>query len=71
MSTTGNSSDKALKGLTSECYRRIHNWHANNKQRILDKLSYRKRDDPYVTCYQGLVAHLPDPEEATRSDIPL
>jgi len=70
MNTKGNSSDKALRGLTTtECYRRIYNWHTNNKHRVLDKFSYRKRDDPYVLCYQRLVAHLPDPEEATREDV--
>lgn len=70
MNLTSGSSDKALKGLTIiDCYRRIHDWHTGNNQRIMDKFSYRKPNDPYTICYQRLVTHLPDPEEATREDI--
>jgi len=70
MTTKGESSEKALKGLTEmEGYRRIRLWHINNKRRIFEKYGYRKPDDPYVMCYQKLVDHLPDPKEATRADI--
>jgi len=70
MKTEGGSSDKGLRNLTeTECYRRIYNWHTNNKHRIFDKYGHRRRDDPYVVCYKRLVNHLPNPEEAAREDI--
>jgi len=69
VSNSGRNLDKSLQGLTlNECYRRIYDWHTINKNSILGKLP-KKSDDPYVVCYQRLVAHLPDPREAAREDI--
>jgi hypothetical protein len=50
-------------------YARIYAWHKTNRNRIFDKLSNRRIDDPYVLCYEELVEVLPRPETATMEDI--
>jgi len=62
--------EKVPKELSpKEYYTRIYNWHGKNQHKIFNKLSGRKKEDPYIRCYQELIRVLPSPKSVSLDDI--
>lgn len=62
--------EKVPKGLPlKEYYARIFNWHKRNKNAVFTRLSNRKRDDPYISCYLELIEAMPQPKYVLPEDI--
>ena len=64
--------EKVPKGFSpKQYYARIYDWHRKNQDKIFIKLSNRKKEDPYIRCYQELMGVLPQPKSVTLEDTAL